>query len=601
MDEWEEGARSFRPRSRFVWIAVGLNALLAAVFLGWPFAFGLWRATEGRDDFARFAACLWGGEPAADPGLGLPPDEALHFADRMLHGPGDWPGRCRPLLGEVRPRPAWLLLPSVKQAESIVADEVGKVKEELARVSDVRRSTRLPPQVPMKLHATVERLQAALSNQASVTGADLDLTEPAIRLTRGTPLVRPTRIPLRTARDGEVHLRARGDGILALAMDDRRIARAKVGGGGMTFQQVRRPPRVRATLEGPRGRPWLVSAMPEARCASDEPDRCAGRATGVARLGAEHARAPDPTWLAAHPEPPPDTTVEVSAATGGHAIHVVARGLEGDAEVRRFALAREDTTDKGPPADPVTPQATWPLRGFRPGEAVRLVQGATTHVLWTAPTPSGAVLRMRDLEPEPGSASEVHEAREIAGAGSPRMVTCTSGPVVWVLIGSGDRGRVVRFGDEAPVRKGASFELPWNPRRAPALACGEDRATVVAPTRHGLTLRRCDEEGRCEATRPIRGEVHTFAAIRDRGTTAVAFAAAPRRQVWIATWSDDESEPTSPRVVAPCFGEEGGLCGTPRFAARSGRILLAAREDGDLLVVETTDGGATWRPMRGLR
>lgn len=600
MVQWEEGARSFRPRSRFLWIAVGLNVLLAAVFLGWPFVFGLWRATESRDDFARFAACLWGGQPAADPGLGLPPDEELHFADRMLHGPEDWPDRCRPLLADVRPQPAWLLLPSVKQAESIVAGEVGKVTAELARVSHGRRTIALPPRVPMTLHATVERLMAALSNLASVTGADLDLTEPAIRFARETSLVRPTRLPLRTARDGEVHLRAHGDGILALAMDDRHIARAKVSGGGMTFQQVRRPGRVRAVVEGPQGRPWLVTAMPQARCAAEEPDRCAGRASGVARLGPEHARAPEPRWLAAHPEPPPEETVRVLEAPDGYAIDVVARGLHDDAEVRRFELAGEDTReDEARPAEPVTPQATWPLEGFRAGDAARLVQGPAARVLWTARTPGATVLRMRDLEP--GSAREVHEVQGVAGEGPARMATCASGPTVWVVIGNGERGRVVRFGGDAAVGAGASFELPWNPQRPPELACGEAGATVVTPAAHGLTLRRCDEDVRCEATRPLRGEIHTFATVREGGTTAVAFAGAPRRQMWVATWSDGEPEPTSPRVVAPCFGEAGGLCGTPRFAARSGRILLAAREDGDLLVVESTDGGERWRPMRGLR
>ena len=49
------------------------NGLMAAACLGWPYFRGRQRAAGAVDRFGQFAACLYGAEPAAAPGLALPP------------------------------------------------------------------------------------------------------------------------------------------------------------------------------------------------------------------------------------------------------------------------------------------------------------------------------------------------------------------------------------------------------------------------------------------------------------------------------------------------------------------------------------------------
>ena len=61
----------------------------------------------------------------------------------------------------------------------------------------------------------------------------------------------------------------------------------------------------------------------------------------------------------------------------------------------------------------------------------------------------------------------------------------------------------------------------------------------------------------------------------------------------------DGSVPTL-RSPSPCFSESGGFCGAPRLAWSAGRLLIATRDELDMLVVETEDG-ERFAPMRGLR
>jgi hypothetical protein len=64
--------------------------------------------------------------------------------------------------------------------------------------------------------------------------------------------------------------------------------------------------------------------------------------------------------------------------------------------------------------------------------------------------------------------------------------------------------------------------------------------------------------------------------------------------------ADDGTAIGRPLPPAACF-DEGGFCGQPILGAGGGRIVLAAREQADLLALETTDGGRTWITLRGLR
>lgn len=609
--DWEREAAALRPHSRAVrtiWTALAVNALVALIFLGGPYLRGRWRATDGEHRFARFAGCLWGAEPTSSPGLGLPPEEELHFADRMLHGDRRWPTRCRDALERLRPEPARFLFPSVKQAEELVRRAVTRVEQELSRVQRLRSRPRGLTYVPLVLHARVLRLMAALSYRAKAAGADSNLIAPAIRFVHRPTLVRPTRVPLQVSADAWLDMRVRGDGLLARAMDRRVITRVEVAAGGMTLQRIHRPPLVQGLVPGPRGRPWLVWATPDTRCA-DEPDRCAGRATGVARLDPDDTRPPAPTWLAAHPDGAVRRSVAVRAADSGTAdvVDVIARGIEGGAEVRRFRLEAPPKVPPGTPAStpptPAVPTRTWPLRPFERGDAATLLDGVPARVAWATSERGEPELRMRALTDGSDTGSRLAIAGlSVVGNEPAWLMPCTAGRVDWLAVGRGSWVQVVRSSGGRLQAVGDPFSRSGVGEGSSRVACDDERLVIAwtSPDRR-LEARVCRKGHGCGPTRQVAERARYLAVGRERGVTYFAYAAAPERQVRLAVLRDTAGSAETVQIVAPCFGADGGLCGAPALASSNGRVLLGARERGDLLVVETTDGGRSWRPMRGLR
>jgi hypothetical protein len=63
----------------------------------------------------------------------------------------------------------------------------------------------------------------------------------------------------------------------------------------------------------------------------------------------------------------------------------------------------------------------------------------------------------------------------------------------------------------------------------------------------------------------------------------------------------DGASISAARVPAACWDDDTGLCGAPELAARNGRFVLATREETDLRVLESLDGGVTWGTLAGLR
>lgn len=611
---------------RILLTALAVNALLALLLVGGPWLRGRQRAMEARQAFAEFAACVWGGDPSARPGLGLPEGEVLRYAHRVLHASDDWPERCRSSLRRVTQDPAWVLYPTIKQAEKVVADAVVYVDEGITDLARERTSEPMR-RVPMDLHRRVERLLAALSNLAAESGTDRRLTAPAITFDDASlPVVTPTRVPLKVSRRASPRMWAHGDGLVTCAMDRLAIAYAKVGAGGMSLQRVRRPSLVQGTIPGPEGSPWLVWAMPDDRCAEDGA-ACAGRASGVAPLQRHHARAPDPLWLAAHPDGPIEHTVRVHAAKGSGetvAVDILARRPEGGMEVRRFLVGpaegaedpddatrdeaaqdveRESASDPdGAPVAPRDPDATWSLPNHGIGGAARWVPSVDPAVHVTAED-EGASLWIRPLHDGPGAAPARVAHAPMDGMGEPPWLrACPYRKGAWVLYGRGAKASLARLTAEGQARA-VDDPLPANARPDRlSLACNEAGVTIVQPEEDTPRIAwwRCDADG-CDALPPIAARARHVQAIREGDTTVVAFAEGRNAQVRVVVMNDGATAPTPPQAVAPCFGDDGGHCGRPVLTARNGRILVGARDGSDLLVVETVDGGRTWLPMRGLR
>jgi hypothetical protein len=596
MDALHERSPPFR-RGKRLWMGVlVLHAALAVGLAGGPWLRGRLRAAEARARFAEFAACLWGGAVAPGAGLGLPEGEELRFADRVLHGPPEWPGACRDPLRRVASSPAWMLFPDVKQAEAVVAEAVARADAALVDVEQSRGQV-AHAHVSLTLHRKVEHLLAALAHLASASGARGVLTAPAVTLAERGALVSPTRVPLDVARDVLPRIGVRGDGLVAVAMDRRTLTRVRVGGGGMTLQRVRRPSLVQAVVHGPEGRPWAVWAMPEARCVREE-GACAGRATGVARLARGDARLADPVWLAAHPMGDPARAVHVGNEGGDVVVWMVARAIDGGAQVVRFELPLDgEAAEKEAPLEPVAPWPPVPSSG----SAFEWLDGSPPRLLMASEQEGQVALTAW----EPEALGSLGEIAGRSGQGSVWLQTCVHREGVWVVFGQGDALAAVQLAnqeEEPPVPPSRPAPLSQFGGPPSSLACDGARlhAVRLRPSGDGLVVASC-APSECQVPVAVDAPARHVAAVREGEVTVVAFAAGARDHVQVGVLTDDGGLQGPPRVVAPCFGSDGGMCGAPVLAARNGRVVLGARDGGDLLLVETVNGGRTWLPMRGLR
>ena len=75
-------------KRRFLLALLG-NLILLVVMVGGPWLRGYLRARESWRQFGRFTACLYGGTPSPEPGLGLPRGSEAHFAARVFE-PSRW-------------------------------------------------------------------------------------------------------------------------------------------------------------------------------------------------------------------------------------------------------------------------------------------------------------------------------------------------------------------------------------------------------------------------------------------------------------------------------------------------------------------------------
>src|SRR5690606_27189439 len=116
-------------------LVIGLgNLLLLVVMLGVPWVRGYFRTRALWDAFARYEACLYGGEPRREPGLGMPQGHEAYFATRALREPG-WAAACDDELSALAPDEALFIMPGLKVAEADLRAAVKLVRAELAPLS----------------------------------------------------------------------------------------------------------------------------------------------------------------------------------------------------------------------------------------------------------------------------------------------------------------------------------------------------------------------------------------------------------------------------------------------------------------------------------
>lgn len=577
----------FKPRRRTMWTAVTLNGAVLAALLVFPWVRGMLRASEAKARTVELSVCLWGARPVASPGLGLPEGEQERYGATYREADAGWPARCRPILGTIVPPPATLLLPGASRAEAQVREAVAMVDEHLA--ADYPRGPHAP--VPSNPRLAALRLHASVAELVRHNGIDIDLAAPMFAV-GGAVAPRPTRVPLQAASDAEVVARPRGDGMDAVAIDGAGVSWVRVAAGAMAQRRQSRPGLVRGALATDSG-PWLVWAMPQERCAAD-PQRCATRTTGVAALDPESEALPLPRWLGAHPDGRLDRSVRIAP---GRAF-VLARTPDGR-ELREFALPVEPAAADEPPRAPSSTTALPPgpaalLPGLRARVAV-VVADAEADGATDRPAS-----RLLAIDPSSPDATDVGRLP----GGAPWLLGCASGETTWIAWGTDAAAASVRLADGAPAQVAAlpAVRVMLDARAAVAdgarLVCGPDRADLVVLEEGALRSISCDG-ARCREARPIGSDVVHFDAVRESGRTVLAFSGgAALGQILTAVFDGTDA---TLAVPAPCYSREGGLCGRPMLAAAAGRVILGAREDADLLLLESTEALPSWRPMAGLR
>jgi hypothetical protein len=588
---------ALQAKKRRLLFTLAGNLLLLVVMVGGPWLRGYLRARQSWRDFGRFTACLYGGKPSLEPGLGLPRGSEAHFAARVFEHAADWPERCKPLLTALKPNEPIFLLPGVKRAEADVRAAVALVENELkglaVRVPGERLSNR-----PLR---ALEHLRAALSRHALEAGA-LDVPE-ADAFQRGprAPLPIPTRVPIYASSDARIAAWGADSDFHALAVDHTGVSYVRVGGGGLEQARLPRPKLLEAFLPG-REQGWLVWAMPRARC-RDRAAGCSQKTIGLAPLTLPLTDLPAPRWFGAHPAGRVDRSVWVR---GGRAL--VAAELEGrQLEVRELLLPAPDASGSAGNSGELPPlpaSQTW--RGTTAGDPwVVEIAGEP----WVLAVRAGA------------SATELVR---LTPQGVQVLAQQAAGDGAWLTGAACDGGASFGFGNRSVLALGTIGADGTLVLRAPlslsldAVVHDSDAAhdrvrsvctraggplALVRDAKDNLLAISCegDPAAACQS-RVVAGGVQTFAALALEGQVLVAYAGAKNMaQLRVQRLAEGGESRGPERVPAPCWAPAGGLCGTPLLEQVGARILLGAREGTDVLVLESADQGQSWQPLRGLK
>lgn len=567
-----EDAARLRPNLRPIALALVANLLFGSVLIGLPYLRGQRRAEESLGAFAHFAACIFGGEVAPQPGLALPRGERARFATLALTDRA-WPARCRDALARTVHEPAILVFPSVKGAENAVREAALRVDRALTALERGRDTGRVP-EAPL---VALARLQAALVEQARVTGIDATPTRDAIVLGDARDLPTPSILPMRVGEGGPLEVALEGGVLLATASDDRLIGHLRVEPEGSVDVRLARRRLLVSAVIGAREPPWVVWSTSQAQCRND-PSGCARRATGIAPFVEDGQRLAPQAWLRAHPIASPREAVHV----GRGAVWIAARGDAGRLHLRRFVLpdARGEEGD-----GPAEVAASFELALDATDPSVRFLDGDPPALV--VASAEGAVL----VRAEEGA-----EPVELESPGSRVVVaSCGDADDGWVALASQRGVRVARTGSEIVSIDVDGAISPPEPG-AIALACDEEGADVLMLREGELSRAVCGSEGCAPPERIVAG-VDRFDAVRFGGALLVAFSSGgPNGPVRVARVQGGS---VAVGVPSPCWEPADGLCGAPRLAADDARVVLVARDGGDLRVLASEDG-QTWHALVGL-
>jgi hypothetical protein len=600
--EAKQVAAAFRPGRRRNWIFVSIHVVTISLILGLPYLRGRHLAATERADFGNFARCLIGGASADRPGLALPRGDRENFAAHALFAPANWPAVCRPALQRLAPEPAIFLWPSVKQASGDLRATVDLMDRELQTLSERRRQPL--GRVPQRPLEALKRIQAASVLLARAAGVDADVDNDALTLEPNpTGLAKPARLPLMAGDSSTLEVWTSPLSLTALGIDARGLSYLRLADGKIDHARVKRTSYVRGVTRAG-DTPYVVWAMPEARCQTRE-DRCVGRPTGLAPLDWGGRELGDPTWkLSEHVGARLDRALHVSE-TGK--LELLGRDTpEGTLALTLFRLPPHDPSHPpDPKAAPLEPEQRT-LIGASPVDSAILLPGEPS-----------AVLAARASEEEGGVTATLVWASDgvpplplMAAKGSgPWTAACQYGEARYLAYGSSAQLRLARALPFQTLLPLAQQELPLGAAIDPdnaaldkvRLICGEAglRALYLSDQRE-LWQIGCDADG-CKAPRSLASNVYTFSALLDGASSVVAYSGGPLAPIIrVARFDSQGGIESGPLTPGACWEPLGGMCGTPLLQADAQRIVLLAHDGGDLLGLESTDGGRSFASLSGL-
>jgi hypothetical protein len=587
LDEQALDVRALHGNKKRWLTIVGGNVALLVVMVGIPWFRGYLRSRELWHAYAVYGACLFGGAPNAEPGLGLPAGHEAYFATRAVREPG-WAQRCDAKLQALALPEATFILPSVKVAEMDLRAAVKLLHNELlplaARAPGTRFSVR-----PLR---AFERLRAGLANHTRASGA-VEVPEGAAFTIPSSVSVLPTpaRFPLYAGAHALLSLWGTDSELNALATDHTGISYVRVEGGQLTQNRVTRPKLLEAAL--PRARPEsFVWAMARARCAERERG-CADKALGIARVALPVESIPTPRWLGAHPSGRLDRSMWRDDAR----VIVAAATSQGSTELREFTLDRESEASAQPDMPPLAATKTWPVRA--PGDPLLLARAGGPRVLMVAR--SEDEMTLSELTPD-----ALTPITSLAGAGAPWLVACQDGESIQLAFGH-EHALVVRQNEAqfeplaVELASVVDLQDAAYDRVRPVCGAGATLRTLVHEKGGRLALVSCTPgEAKCKSE-PVASDVHGFAALVHNERLIVAYSGAGESsQVRVRSMSLVQPDAAEEQIPAVCWSDARGLCSMPTLALVGERVLLGAREGTDLRVLESGDAGLTWVPMKGL-
>lgn len=581
-------ARAFKRGRAPLLVAVLANALLASALLGVPYIRGQQHAAGAIHEFSEFAACLFDGRPQPEPGLALPSGDRVRFGEMAISGASDWPSRCEPALTQVAPPEAIFLWPSVKTAGNDVRRAVDLLRKELV---ELRAAVGIQQAVPQRPLLILSKLRAALTLMARSAHLSRDLDRSAVSYDTRQGVREPTRLPLVASVAAPTEFWSTAKGLEVLAVDRAGVSWLRLRDGSVARRRVRRTGLVRGVLIS-QGRPLVVWATRESRCQRTS-EGCARKSTGVGLLDFDSNRLSSPHWVRGHPAGP----IASHLFMKGDLLSLLSRTEDGTkVKLQSFELdlSRNPEHVQGQPVVPLVSQRSLTLNAGSEIGASMLIDDAGVLLL---------------SEVEGGVSPQLHLAN---GRGEALPVVRGARP--WSQHCQFAGHRAIAYGTDIEVQAivlGSGIQSVLDSAKRVDFASGEgSEASGVAPVqmncdRNGFSLvyrdtsrrlwgQRCGYAAPCDAPVLVAARATTYASLLYQGKLAVAYAEKKNGQIRMRVGG------VASAAISPCFLPRAGMCGTPTLHQVGSRLVLAAREGADALVLESSDGGRSFQPLPGL-